>query len=243
MNYFAFAGLVLFASSIQASIGFGLSVLIVAILPMFIPLSKALAINLGIVLFNTIYFSVKYRKTTNWQVLLPMAVPSLLITGILSFVSVSFNQKIMMLLLGCILIVLAVYSVVFSSKVKIVPTVKNGVFMGILCGICYGLFSIGGPAAALYLMPALDNKEKYFATMQTYFAMSNILSFTIRILRKSLIAADSVYIFVGWGAMLLGMLLGQFVFKKLNQNLFRKLVYVFVGLNGLWIVINNLLIV
>lgn len=41
--------------------------------------------------------------------------------------------------------------------------------------------------------------------------------------------------------MLLGMVLGQLVFKKINQNLFRKLVYVFVGLNGLWVVINNLL--
>ena len=56
----------------------------------------------------------------------------------------------------------------FSDKIHITPNPVSGTILGVICGICYGLFASGGPTAALYLLPATKSKKEYLATIQAF---------------------------------------------------------------------------
>ena len=63
----------------------------------------------------------------------------------------------------------------------------------------------------------------------------------MRIYRGAFELSDLPLIATGWVAMLIGTAVGQVAFKKIDAKLFNRLVYVVVGLNGLWIVLSRLL--
>lgn len=241
MTYLYLSLLVFVGALIQSTIGFGFSVIVVAVLPLMLPYQKAIAINICLALVNNVYLSTRNRKNIEWKVLLPMAIPSLIVGAFFSNLSFSFNQELLMTCLGYMLVAISLYTFIFSKKVSITPTPLNGSVIGVISGVCYGLFSIGGPTAAIYLLPALKDKNKYFAALVTYFAMSNILNLSIRLMHHSLELADFRYVIVGLAAMFTGTTIGRIGFRKIKQEVFSKVVYGFIGLNGIWIIVRNLI--
>lgn len=240
-TYLYFIVIVFAASLLQAYMGFGFALVAMAFLPLILPYTKAVALNTGIAIVSTIYMSIKHRKDIQWKTLLPILIPSVVIGMTVTAFSFRVDSKLMLILLGVMLIVLAVWSFLFAGRVKMRPTVAGGTAMGAVCGVCNGLFSIGGPAAALYLLPAVEGKEKYFATIQLYFAVCNTTNLIVRIAKGSFEAGDWKLLFIGWGAMLLGTFVGQKIFKRTTDSKnFAKAVYALVGVNGLWLIVSNL---
>ena len=240
VTYLYLIGIVLAASLLQAYMGFGFALIAMALLPLLFDYTKAVALNTGIAIVSTIYMSVKHRRDIQWRTLLPLLIPSVIIGMTVTVFSFKVNSSLMMLLLGVMLIALAVWSFVFSGKIRLQPTLLNGTAMGLICGVCNGLFSIGGPAAALYLLPATGSKETYFATIQMFFAVCNTTNLIVRICKGSFAGGDWKMLLVGWGAMLLGTFIGQKFFKRTDSARFTKAVYALIGVNGLWLVISNI---
>ncbi len=240
MTYLYLALTVFGASFLQAIIGFGFPVLAVPVLAMFFPYSKTLAMVLAISFVSTFYLSVKYRKYTNWKVMMPILIPCFISGALATYFSISVDSNIMFILLGLMLMAIALFSLFFSDKVKINPTPLNGTIVGIICGISNGLFSIVGPPAALYMIPATKSKEEYLGTGQTCFTICNVASLSIRLARGAIEGPDMKYLALGWVMMLTGAIVGQLGFKRINAKLFNKVVYIFVLLNGLWILISHI---
>lgn len=241
-EYVLLAVIVFAASLLQAYMGFGFALVAMAFLPMIFPYTKAVALNTGIAIVSTVYMSIRHRRDIQWKILLPILIPSVIIGMTVTALSFRVDSGVMLVLLGIMLVALAVWSFVFAGRIKVKPTVWSGTAMGVVCGVCNGLFSIGGPAAALYLLPATETKERYFATIQIYFAVCNTTNLIVRILKGSFETGDLSKLFTGWGAMLLGMIVGQSIFKKTQSKHFNKLVYALVGINGLWLIIGTLFI-
>ena len=61
---------------------------------------------------------------------------------------------------GVFLMLLSVYFLVFSSKLKIKATLMSATVCGTLAGILGGLFGIGGPPMVIFFLAALDDKEE-----------------------------------------------------------------------------------
>ena len=72
MEYLVFALVPLLGSIIQTTMGFGNGVLIIAVLPFFLPFGKAVAYNLIACLFLTILVVAKMWRKINWKFLLPI---------------------------------------------------------------------------------------------------------------------------------------------------------------------------
>lgn len=229
----------LVAAMVQGAIGFGAGPVVLAFMPLFVPYEKAIAINIFEFIWATIFLSFKNRKYIPWKVLCPILIPSVILAALSAYWSLSVDSSIMFLLLGFVLIILAIWFFAFDDRVKIKPTIASGTVMGFLTGIMSGLFAIGGPTAALYLMPAIDSKEGYFAAIQCIFAICNVFTLSIRIANHSLQFSDIQLLAVCFVAVVLGSALGRAIFKKINQSTFKKVIYFFIGINGLWIVISN----
>lgn len=239
-TYLYFIAIVCAASLLQAYMGFGFTLVAMAFLPLILPYTKAVALSTGIAIVSTIYMSVRHRRDIQWRTLLPILFPSVIIGMTVTAFSFRVDSGLMLILLGVMLVVLAVWSFLFADRVRLRPTVVSGTAMGVVCGVCNGLFSIGGPAAALFLLPAVDGKEKYIATIQLYFAVCNTTNLIVRIAKGSFEAGDWKLLFIGWGAMLLGTFVGQRIFKRTDPKYFSKAVYALVGINGLWLIVSNL---
>ncbi len=237
-----FAFLIFAAALIQAALGFGFTPVTMAFLPCFMDYNKSVAVSLGVIFVSTLILSIRYRKYVQWKILLPLLIPTLILNGVAAFVSTNLSSGFLYLLLGFMLIGIAVFFFLFSDRIRLRSSVKTGVLLGSLCGVGYGFFAIGGPTAALYLMPSVEDKTEYMGSMQMFLCINNGLGIVLRILRGSLSAADLPVIGIGWIFMLLGTAAGLFLFKRLSKERFRKIIYAFVGINGLWIVIQQLIL-
>lgn len=241
MNIWIFI-LICISALVQAALGFGFTPITMAFLPNVMDYNKAVAVSLAIIFVSTLIVSIKYRKFVQWSILLPILIPTFIMNALAAVVSTNLSSDKLFVFLGIMLIAVALFFFVFSDRIHFKPTVLSGIVLGSICGVCYGFFAIGGPTASLYLTAALDDKDEYMGTMQMLLCINNGLGVAIRVFNGTLTMSDAPMLGFGWVAMLLGTALGLIIFKKFSKDLFRKIIYAFVGLNGVWIVVSKLLI-
>ena len=232
---------VLTGSSIQSALGFGTTMITMGFLPLIMEYSKAMGLSIVMVSISTLYISVKYRDSIRWGVMLPFLIPTAVITGIVNFLSAKVSSEMMYLLLGIMFVAVAVFFFLFSDKVHITPTPASGAVLGVICGICYGLFASGGPTAALYLLPATKDKKEYLATIQAFLCVNNLIILVISLVLGRLHMTDLPLVGAGIAAMFAGTLLGLVIHDKIPASVFGKVIYAFVGIGGVWIIVSHLM--
>ena len=152
---------ILAGSCVQSALGFGTTMITMGFLPLIMEYGKAMGLSIVMVSISTIYISVKYRESIQWGVMLPFLIPTAVICSIVNILSAKVSSDVMYLMLGLMFVAVSIFFFVFSNRIHIQPTPVSGTFLGVICGICYGLFASGGPTAALYLLPATKDKKEY----------------------------------------------------------------------------------
>ena len=232
---------ILAGSCVQSALGFGTTMITMGFLPLIMEYSKAMGLSIVMVTISTIYISVKYRESIQWGVMLPFLIPTAVICGIVNLLSAKVSSDMMYLLLGVMFVAVSVFFFAFSDKIHITPNPVSGTILGVICGICYGLFASGGPTAALYLLPATKSKKEYLATIQAFLCVNNIVVLMISLFLGRLDMADLPMVGAGIAAMLAGTLLGLVIHDKIPSSVFGKVIYAFVGIGGIWIIVSHLI--
>ena len=232
---------ILAGSCVQSALGFGTTMITMGFLPLIMDYSKAMGLSIVMVTISTIYISVKYRDSIQWAVMLPFLIPTAIITGIVNFLSAKVSSDVMYLLLGVMFVAVSIFFFVFSDKIHITPNPVSGTILGVICGVCYGLFASGGPTAALYLLPATKSKKEYLATIQAFLCVNNLLVLFISLFLRRLDMADLPMVGAGIVAMLAGTLLGLVIHDKIPASVFGKVIYAFVGVGGVWIIVSHMI--
>lgn len=232
---------ILAGSCVQSALGFGTTMITMGFLPLIMDYSKAMGLSIVMVTISTIYVSVKYRDSIRWAVMLPFLIPTAIITGIVNFLSAKVSSDVMYLLLGIMFVAVSIFFFVFSDKIHITPNPVSGTILGVICGVCYGLFASGGPTAALYLLPATKSKKEYLATIQAFLCVNNLVVLFISLFLHRLDMADLPMVGAGIVAMLAGTLLGLVIHDKIPASVFGKVIYAFVGVGGVWIIVSHMM--
>lgn len=225
---------------IQASTGFGFGIFVLIFLPNIYPHGTAVAISQSVSTVSTLFLALRYHKNIRWKVMIPLLIPTVLVGIFFTRFSFSISASNLKLLLGCLLVLLSVYFLVYAEKIAIKPTPLIGVTMGTIAGMGNGLFGIGGPPAVLYLLPSLQDKIQYIATIQAYFCCCNIVNLVVRILGGMIKLEHLPAIGFGWGGVAIGSLTGLLFLNKMQLPFLKKIIYAFVGLNGIWIIIQEI---
>ena len=242
INYLVVVIVCFLGAILQAAIGFGFPIIGMIFMSMVFPLPAATTIvqTSGIVGVGYLFF--KYFRHVRWKTLLPFLLCAVAFGSVLTWYSYKVSVSNLKLYMGVLLILIAVFMLFFSDKVKLKATPAVGCAMGLVSGAMNGFFAIGGPPVALYLLPAIEEKLAYIATANAYFFLFKIVNLPIRFTNGSVGTEHIGYILVSIVAMTIGTFTGeQLVMLKMDKKLLSKLVYGFVIISGLIIIIQEAL--
>ena len=223
------------ASFIQRVSGFGFGIFIMTILPLLMP-SYGEATTLSGILsaLQSLYVLASLWKHVKWKRLLPIlaafVVSSYIAIQFVGYVSDTNLKQI----LGGVLIIMSIYFLFISERISIRPTTTMQFSMGGLSGILGGLFAMQGPPAVLYFVASERDKTKYMAMTQGYFFIGNIAMTLFRAGEGYLthdVGMGTLYASAG---IVIGTLIGKFVFDKISAPLLRKIVYAYMAVSGLY---------
>lgn len=227
---------------IQRVTGFGFGIFAIMFLPYLVSSygSATLLANLLSVTMS-VFIAIKMRKNIQWKLIIPCMIAGYITT----FLAVEFmkgqSNAILKAILGGFLIVLSVYFIFVSNRVKIKATLFSGVMLGGLSGALGGLFSTGGPPMVIYLLSATSSVAAYMATMQCHFAIMNMYTIGVKIAAGLLNTEVLILALFGYIGVFLGTFLGAKVADRLDGAKFKKTVYGFMAISGVITLVTALL--
>ena len=223
---------------VQRVSGFGLGIFVMLFLPHFLPTHTAAAAISSLFACGTAtYNAVRYRKDISLKMVLPLFLAAMVVIPFAVRFSSVVSGRVFEMLLGGVLIVLSIYLLFFNKRIKIKPTVPNGIIAGALGGALGGLFSTGGPPVVLFLTQATTDKMVYFASIQFYFCLSNIYSTAMRVFNGIITADVLLYAVIGFAGCMVGDQLGRLVFDRLDSEKIKLVIYIAMTVSGILMMI------
>ena len=230
-------------STIQRVTGFGFGIFAMLFLTRIITVyGEANALS-GLLSFtSTLIVALSHAKKVDWKNLLfpcigfaVISVPSILLMK-------KLDNRVLLIMLGVALILLSGYMFFFSSKIKIKPSPFTGLAAGGFSGILGGIFSMGGPPVVIYFMQSEgDDKDRYLATIQMYFLLSNVYGTTVKAINGFITRDVLILAAFGTVGMITGIFIGKLIFKKLRVDILRRVVYCFMAVAGVVNIVSAIL--
>ena len=240
------------ASFIQRTTGFGFGIFIMTMLPFLLPSYGEATTLSGLLAITTSAAIVwRLRSYVTWQRLWPILLTFIIVSTIAIFALTRIEDHILRRILGIALILISIYFMLFSQRIKLpttklfsqrikLPTTKEvQVGAGALSGLMGGFFGMQGPPAVLYFIQSEPTKEHYMAMAQTYFLIGNVMMTGVRAYNgffTTTVAVDYLY---GLGGVIIGTILGAYVFKHIPNRIFRYIVYAYICISGVIILMTN----
>lgn len=229
------------ASFVQRTTGFGFGIFIMTLLPFIMPsYAEATALSGLLALTTSSVIAFRLRKNVTWNRLIPILVTFIIISAVSICFLARIHDNSLRRILGIVLIITGLYFAFFNKKIKIGTTVPWQVGAGTLSGIMGGFFGMQGPPAVLYFISSEPSKECYMAMTQMYFCIGNAMMTIVRASNGFVTADVGNGYAIGLGGLVLGLLLGEWTFKKIPGKIFPYLVYTYICVSGMIIFITAL---
>lgn len=252
------SGIIFAATFIQALTGFGFGLLAVPLLLFVLPSNEAIMAGMILSVLSSLIHGIKMRKLARWDLiirLLFLSIPGLIL-GVGS--SRYMNSTYIKGIVGVVLIAYVAWQWLQflrnnrkkgvegplqqeDSEGKGIQTRSIGfAAAGFFSGILNGLAAIPGPPIVALLVKHLD-KDTFQATTVNFF----ILQYTITLMTKLVLQKGESVWNISFAVMILSMLLpislglmvGQPIRKRINEENFKRLVYALlaiIGITSVW---------
>ena len=241
MSWFVIFLTCLCAGCLQSVTGFGAAIIMMQIFPYFLGMitSPALVGATCLALSGTLTW--RFRRQINWQV----SVLPTLVYICFNLITINLVRSVDLSLLtaafGVFMVLLSGYFLLFSGKISFSANRKTAIVCASISGCTAGFFDIGGPLMALYFISSCKSKENYIASLQFMFFSSDVVSLCMRA-AKGIYTVDLIPLtLLGFVAVTIGKKWGLKLLDKLNIQLMKKIVYIFVGISGLVTVLRQVL--
>lgn len=227
------------ASFIQRTTGFGFGIFIMSMLIHIMPsYGEAVTLSGMLALTTSLTIAIRLSRKVTWRRLLPMLVTFIIVSSICIFFLRRIEDVLLRQILGVVLILTSIYFAFVSKHITIKPTPKAQVGTGILSGLMGGFFGMQGPPAVLYYISSEPDKEHYMAMTQAYFVLGNAMMTVVRAHNGFLTSTVITSFFYGLIGVIIGTLLGAYVFNRIPSRLFRYVVYTYIGISGIIILLT-----
>ena len=215
------------ASFVQRTTGFGFGIFIMTMLPFLMPsYGEATTLSGLLAITTSAAIVLRLRSYVTWSRLWPILLTFIIVSTVAIFALTRIEDHILRQILGVALILISIYFMLFSQK-------------GTLSGLMGGFFGMQGPPAVLYFIQSEPTKEHYMAMAQTYFLIGNLMMTGVRAYNgffTTTVAFDYLY---GLGGVIIGTIMGAYVFKHIPNRIFRYIVYVYICISGFIILTTN----
>lgn len=224
------------ASFVQRTIGFGFGIFIMTVLPFLMPsYGEAVTLSGLLSLTSATVVMIKYLKYVTWKRMLPIAAAFVIFSTIAIFLLDRIEGQAMRVILGIMLILISLYFSFFKDKLqKIIRPTKGWQFgAGTASGIMGGLFGMHGPPVVLYLISSEPDKDHYMGMIQTYAVITNIAMLIVRAFAGYVTPAVGGAYLYGLAGLAIGVMAGNWAYRRIPGKLFTYIVYAYIGICGL----------
>ena len=199
---------------------------------------EAVTLSGMLALTTSLTIAIRLSRKVTWRRLFPMLVTFIIVSSICIFFLRRIEDVLLRQILGVVLILTSIYFAFVSKHITIKPTPKAQVGTGILSGLMGGFFGMQGPPAVLYYISSEPDKEHYMAMTQVYFVLGNAMMTVVRAHNGFLTSTVITSFFYGLIGVIIGTLLGAYVFNRIPSRLFRYVVYTYIGISGIIILLT-----
>ncbi|WLD93318.1 sulfite exporter TauE/SafE family protein [Alkalihalobacillus sp. AL-G] len=228
--------LVLFSAVLQTSTGFGFSIVATPFLLFFFEPREAIQINLILSLVISCVLIAKIRQDVDFNILKRFIFGSAagLPVGIILFLILNMT----ILKLGVSLLIL-VLTLLLMMKFHVKKTNTRDYFVGGISGSLTTSIGIPGPPILLYFSGTNTQKETLRATTLAFYLWIYAVSLLIQIIFAG--TTKTVWTSSGLALpiLLVGMVIGQLLFRRINQQAFRICTYIILVFTGVTLFIKS----
>jgi len=217
----------------QTVTGFGSGIVIMLFLPYIMPVMQASGLSVLVTMILNVTLLAKYWRHIKMKLVLAPAVISFAVSTLSIYLCASLELNVMKMIFSIFLIVLALYFIFFSEKIRLNANTPTVVTCAALAGAANGMFGIGGPPMALYFLAITKEKEEYIGTTQMYFLLTSAYTTLIRIMSGIFDRELMMLAVPGILAMLIGEMIGTRVINKISHEKMKGTIYFFLMVSGI----------
>ncbi|HIW34121.1 MAG TPA: sulfite exporter TauE/SafE family protein [Candidatus Paenibacillus intestinavium] len=236
MNILIFIIIILVASILQTSTGFGFSILATPFLLLIFEPMEAIQINLILSLIISLSLITKIKKDIDVGILKRFMIGSVigLPLGIVTFIVVDINK----LKLAISLIILLL-TIMLILKFRLAQNKGKDLLVGGLSGSLTASIGMPGPPILLYFSGTDTQKEKLRGTTLAFYLFIYSMSLVIQVIFAG--TNKTVWLSSGLALplVLLGLYLGQLLYKWVNQKYFQIFTYFILLFTGIYLLIDS----
>ena len=230
------------AAIIQTTGGFGFGPLFVPLVSLFVAYRYTTFISITACVCAQITIIIKYFKKIQWELVIVPTIASFITSYIGIHLIVGLSPKLINILLGCFLWILAIYLIFFASRVKLKRNMWTEISVGAIGGFTGGAFAVGGPPMVAYYDSVIDDPETYQATIQAFFFLASaavIIEDLLCIHFTKTIGLLTMFAIFGC---LVGTFVGTHILQKISMKTVRKIAYSVMLLAGTYDLIKGIFI-
>ncbi len=231
------AAVVALAFSVEGSLGFGATVIAVALGSMLEPIDRLLPAFVPLNMGLSAYLAGRYRRAVRWDLLSRRVLPAMLVGlpfGILALARLA--EAPMKLAFGLFVLVLSAVELTRRPATDDVPHAPlsraSALFFLTLGGVIHGAFGTGGPLAVYVIGREPTTKAGFRATLSALWLMLNVVLVGSYVLMGKLGTSSlrttahlAPSLFVGLGV-------GELLHDRVPARLFRTLVFAMLAVAG-----------
>jgi uncharacterized membrane protein YfcA len=237
MELLAFFLVIFFSNIIQGITGFAGTLIAMPFLLMLVDMETAKQVLNFLGIVGSVWIISKDRTSIRWD-LLKKIIPTMVVglaSGILCY---NYFPKDVLMYLFPLFVLFVGIKGLFGSLVKSLPKEKiNNPFLNFLlllgAGITHGLFIAGGPLLVAYATKEIDDKREFRATLSVVWVVLNSFMVIQSIVAKALTIQIATFMLASVIPLLLGIMIGGVLLKKMSQVTFMHISYVLLIFSGI----------
>lgn len=237
MNIILFVVIILVASILQTSTGFGFSILATPFLLLIFTPAEAIQINLTLSLVISMALLSKISKDIDYGVLKRLVIGSGvgLPIGMAIFLLIDIDK--LKLIISLTIIGL---TIMLMRKVRLKQNQKRDLVVGGISGSFTTSIGMPGPPLLLYFSGTDTAKEKLRGTTLAFY----LFIYSISLIIQMIFAGTNKTVWISSGYALpivfIGLYLGQLLFGRINQSVFRIFTYMILLFTGIYLLFDSL---
>lgn len=232
-----FIVVILVASILQTSTGFGFSIMATPFLLLLFEAREAIQINLILSLVISCALILKIKKDVDIGILKRFITGSLL--GVPTGISIFLWLDMTWLKLSVSILIL-VLTVLLMLRFRIRQTKQRDFAIGGLSGAFTTSIGMPGPPILLYFSGTSTGKEKLRGTTLAFYLFIYSISLVIQVIFAGTNKVIWLSSLQALPLVIIGLFLGQVMFKWINQTVFRLLTYVLLLFTGIYLLVQQL---
>ncbi|TXL61620.1 sulfite exporter TauE/SafE family protein [Cerasibacillus terrae] len=236
MDVLLFIVIILVASILQTSTGFGFSILATPFLLLLFEPLEAIQMNLALSLVISLALITKIKQDIDTDILKRFIIGSIvgLPLGIITFLLIDIKQ----LKLGISIIILLL-TLLLMAHFRIQSSKKRDFSVGGISGLLTTSIGMPGPPLLLYFSGTETKKEKLRGTTLAFYLFIYLVSLIIHVIFVGTNHKVWISSGVALPLVLIGLYVGQLLFKKMNQKAFRIFTYILLLFTGIYLFIES----